>query len=971
MNRLSYAKSNRAALFFAMALLPTGLVYSQSIKKDTTMKEKTIDEVVVIGYGKQKKADLTSAISTLSPKDVLKAPGGVTDALQGTVAGVNVSGGKVRIRGTASITGSTDPLWVVDGIIGGSIPNEDEIESIQILKDAASAAIYGVRGSNGVILVTTKKGRRGEMKINFNTYLGVGQAAKKIKMLNAHDYGVYVNELYYNSSDADAIANGTWNQIVPTHDAVPSNPLSNTDWWDQYFGTTIYKKYNLSMGGQTDLGNYRFGISHDDNDNTLDTYKWKSENLFANFQGTKGRFTYGGRIQAGISNVDQKSGASLMNLLMLPSNLPVYNSDGSLFLTGINELDGNDLSNQVWFLKNQREKNRSINVLASVFAEFEIFKWLKYKLTYTRTAYRNNDAEIIPQYNLGASRQNYNYQEVSKGGNDRQITESLFSYDKSFGDHSFSGVFGTITETYNSWSTTTNGQSNEESDFAVMTLYPDNQTVRGDKSENAYFSYLARLMYNYKSKYLFTANFRADESSKFAKGKRWGYFPSFSLGWNVTKEPWMEKSADWLNSLKIRATLGWIGSAGAAGNYDYQSVVTTNNLYYTFGTGQTSPNASDSNAGAPLPETLANKDLTWETTRDAGIGADIDLFKNKLSISLDYYNRKVTDMLVNVQLPGSSGTVNSVYMNIGSMVNKGFEFAATYRQNFNDFKMTISPNFSTYSNKVLSLGSLSALAGGSISTGANVTRTVAGRSVAEFWGYKTDGLFKSDAEAASSGQENAKAGDLKYVDLNGDGKITDDDKTYLGSSIPDFSLGLNLTFEYKNWDFSALFQGDFGNKIYNNWKSDLMGGYAAKNQLSDMNNRYRAEAVTFTTYGGEVITLPANTNTNIPRAVLNDPNNNHINASDYFIEDGTYVRLNRVTLGYTFDKETSKQLHIDNLRMYIGAKNPLTFSNYSMFDPQVPNNGSTLNRGVDGNVYYSTDTYWSQREFFWGLQLTF
>lgn len=969
MNIFNLNNKNKAAIFFVMTLFPSSLVFSQ--KAEDSIKDKKIDEVIVIGYGRQKKADLTSAISTLSPTEVLKAPGGVTQALQGTVAGVNVSGGKIRIRGTASITGNTDPLWVVDGIIGGAIPNDDEIESIQVLKDAASAAIYGVRGSNGVILVTTKKGKKGEMKIDFNTYYGVGQAAKKIDMMDAYDYGVYVNELYYNSSDAASIANGNWNKIVPKNNANPSKPLANTDWWNQFYGTMAYKKYNLSVGGQTDNGYYRFGISHEDNDNNLDTYKWKGQNIFGNFQGTKGRFTFGGRIQAGINNVDQKTGASLMNLLMLPSNLPVYQPDGSLYITGINEMDGNDLSNQVWFLKNQRRKNRSINVLASFFTEVELLSWLKYKLTYTRTAYRNNDAELIPRHNLGATRQDFNYQEELKGGNNRQIVESLFSYDKKLGRHSFSGVFGSISETFDAYSTAVTGQSDEQQDFAVATFFPKNQTIRSDKSENAYFSYLARLMYGYDGKYLFTANFRADESSKFAKGKRWGYFPSFSLGWNVTKESWMENSNTWLNNLKIRATLGWIGSAGAVGNYDYQSVVTSNNLFYTFGTGQSSPNAADSNIPAPLPENIANKDLTWETTRDAGIGADIDLFNNKLSLTVDYYNRKVTDMLVSVQLPGSSGTVNPVYLNVGSMVNKGLEIGATYRQNFNDFKLTISPNISTYNNKVLNLGNVAALAGGNLNTGANVTRTVAGMPVAQYWGFKTGGLFKTDAEAAQSGQAGAKAGDLRYIDLNGDGKITDDDKTYLGSSIPDFSAGLNLSLEYKGWDLSVLLQGDFGYQVYNNWKSQLLGGYSAKNQMVAMKDRFRAQDITMVTSGGETIYLPANTNTNIPRAILNDPNNNHLNASDYFIENGTYVRINRITLGYTFPKDVSRKIKAENLRFYMGAKNPFTFTNYSMFDPQVPNNGSTLNRGVDGTVYYSSDTYWSQKEFFWGLQLSF
>lgn len=307
-----------------------------------------LDNVIVVGYGTQKKEDLTSAIATLSPKEVLKSPGGITDALQGSTAGVNVSGGKIRIRGTASITGSTDPLWVVDGIIdaSGNIPNDDEIESIQVLKDAASCAIYGVRGANGVILVTTKKGKEGKPKISFNAYAGFGSPTKKVDMLNAYDYGVYVNELYYNSSDAASIANGTWNQIVPTGVATPSSPLSDTDWWNEYFCNTNYQKYDVSISGGSKYANYRIGATHSDNDDQMHKNDVKVDNIYANVEGTVGRITYGGRIFANYSRTNGYTGASLMNMLITSPNLPVYNEDGSFFLTGNNSRDGNDITNQ-------------------------------------------------------------------------------------------------------------------------------------------------------------------------------------------------------------------------------------------------------------------------------------------------------------------------------------------------------------------------------------------------------------------------------------------------------------------------------------------------------------------------------------------------------------------------------------------------------------------------------------------------
>lgn len=952
---------------------------------NVTMSEDSqmLDNVVVVGYGTQKKEDLTSAIATLSPQEVLKSPGGITDALQGSTAGVNVSGGKIRIRGTSSITGSTDPLWVVDGMIdaSGNIPNDDEIESIQVLKDAASCAIYGVRGANGVILVTTKKGSEGKPQISFNAYAGFGSPSKKVDMLGAYDYGVYVNELYYNSSDAASIANGTWNNVVPTGVSTPSNPLGATDWWDQYFCNTNYQKYDISLSGGSKYGNYRIGATHTDNDDQMHTEDVKVDNIHANIEGTVGRFTYGGRVFANYSRTNGYTGASLMNTLLTSPNLPVYNEDGSLFLTGNNGRDGNDMVNQVWFLQNQRIRNRSVSALGSIFGEIKIFDWLKYRLTYTYSFARNNDATIVPEHDLGTANgmQNYNSQTSTRGGSGHEVIENLITFDKTFnGAHSLSGVVGIVSEKFDGWSTAVSGQSNEYNDFGQESRYPNNQTVTSSLYNEAYFSYLARVMYSYNSKYMITANFRADESSKFADGNRWGYFPSFSVGWRISEEPWVKNiTSGWLDNLKLRATLGWIGSANAVGRYDYQSVVETDNRYYTFGPNQINPEGTASNAPAPLIENFANPDLSWETTRDAGIGFDMDLFHNKLSIVFDYYNRKTTDMLLAVQLPRSTGNINSVYMNVGSMKNWGIELSATYRDQIGDFKFAISPNFSLYRNEVTSLGSNASLSGGATNT-ANVTMTVVGQPVAQFWGYKTDGLFRTDEEAANyvnkkgeRMQPSAQAGDLKYVDINGDGEISDDDKTFIGSSLPNCSFGLNLSAEYKGFDFSMLWQGDFGNEIYNNWKNELMGGYAAKNQMADMNNRFRAQEVTFTTAGGETITLPANTNTSVPRAVLNDPNGNHTLASDYFIEKGSYFRCNRITLGYTFDKNLLSKIHVGSLRLYMGVKNPFTITGYSMFDPQVPNNGSTLNRGVDGAYYYSGDTYWATREFFAGVQLTF
>ncbi|GHV70423.1 SusC/RagA family TonB-linked outer membrane protein [Bacteroidia bacterium] len=950
---------------------------------------KDIEEVIVVGYGTQRKADLTSAISTLNPTEVLKAPGGIENALQGNVAGVNVSGGKIRIRGTSSITGTTDPLWIIDGIIGSSsdVPNEDQIASIQILKDAASAAIYGVRGANGVIVVTTKRGQEGAPRINFNTYVGTGTQQKKLTVLNAYDYAVYANELYYNAATPEARANGNWADLVPARNAKPGQQEYNTDWWDEFFFDNVYQKYDLSISGASKVFNYNLGTTYTSDQRQGVARGNETQNIFATVEGTKGRLTYGGRIRLNYNRSKGTATGSLQNILQSAPNIPVrdpaYKDINNGYYNAMGDHDdGIDIPNQAFFINEDRNRSKAWSGQTNVFTQIKILDWLNFKLNYNYSFFSNFNENFRPRFTLdsggGGGVQNYNLLETGSNRNWRQQVEGLLNYNKQFGQHSLSGVVGLVSEVFGSNSSTFSGRSQEQTDFGVAQVFQDNVTGSGTRSDEAYYSVLARLMYNYAGKYMFTGNFRADESSKFAPGNRWGYFPSFSIGWRIKEEAWMKDSSPWLNDLKLRATLGWIGSSMGVGNYSYQNVVSVSGYTYSFG--PQTLNMGDTSVPAPRPSSIANKELSWEKTRDTGAGFDLATFNNRLSITFDYYNRKVSDMLLNVRLPYSVGVATSVTQNVGSMTNQGLELSATWRDKKGDFTYAISPNFSLYRNKVNDMGPLDVLTGGNLrnSGSTNVTRTVVGKPVAQYWGLKTDGLFQTDAEAAayvnSKGerlQPSAKAGDLKYVNLNGDDVINDDDRTYIGSSIPDLSVGLNIALGYKGFDFSMLLQGDLGIGVYNNFKQTLLAGKALHNQLDDIKNAFRAEDVTFTTRGGETINLPKNTNTTIPRIVYGDPNDNSMRISDYFVEDASYIRCNNITLGYTFPKQLIQKVMVEHLRLYIGAKNPFTITKYSMFDPQVPNGGSTLDRGVDGRFYDFTGTFWSQREYFAGLQLTF
>ena len=326
-----------------------------------------------------------------------------------------------------------------------------------------------------------KKGAEGKPKISFNAYAGFGTPSKKVDMMNAYDYGVFVNELYYNSSDAAKIANGTWNTTVPSGVSTPSKPMANTDWWDEYFCNTNYQKYDVSISGGGQYANYRIGATHTDNDDQMHKNDAKVDNIYANVEGTVGRFTYGGRVFANYSRTNGYNGASLMNTLITPPNLPVYNEDGTFFLTGNSGRDGNDIHNQIWYLHNQEFRNRSVSAMGSIFGELKIFDWLKYRLTYTYSYARNNDASIVPEYDLGTTngRQAYNSQTLTYGGSGHEVIENLLTFDKTFNDvHSLSGVLGMVSEKFDGgWSTGVSGRSNEYSGFGIATRYPDNQIV--------------------------------------------------------------------------------------------------------------------------------------------------------------------------------------------------------------------------------------------------------------------------------------------------------------------------------------------------------------------------------------------------------------------------------------------------------------------------------------------------------------
>ena len=928
-----------------------------------TLTEDTqlLGNVVVVGYGTQKKEDLTSAIATLSPKEVLKSPGGITDALQGSTAGVNVSGEKIRIRGTGSITGSTDPLWVVDGLIdaSGNIPNDDEIESIQVLKDAASCAIYGVRGANGVIVVTTKKGAEGKPKISFNAYAGFGTPSKKVDMMNAYDYGVYVNELYYNSSDAAKIANGTWNTTVPSGVSTPSKTMANTDWWDEYFCNTNYQKYDVSISGGGQYANYRIGATHTDNDDQMHKNDAKVDNIYANVEGTVGRFTYGGRVFANYSRTNGYNGASLMNTLITPPNLPVYNEDGTFFLTGNSGRDGNDIHNQIWYLHNQEFRNRSVSAMGSIFGELKIFDWLKYRLTYTYSYARNNDASIVPEYDLGTTngRQAYNSQTLTYGGSGHEVIENLLTFDKTFNDvHSLSGVLGMVSEKFDGWSTGVLGRSNEYSGFGIATRYPDNQIVTGSQYNEAYFSYLARVMYSYNSKYMITANFRADESSKFIDGNRWGYFPSFSVGWRISEEPWMKKAtSNWLDNLKLRLSYGVTGNNNVD---DYVTIATASGPSYVV--------LGGSEIQGYYPNGLVNTGLIWEKVKEFDLGLDFSVLSNRINLTADFYHRLSDGQIMDRIVPVETGETKATF-NVGSVRNTGIELGMQFGIiRSKDFIWDLSVNYSRNWNKILELsnGKVDEIASNRfIGEPLNVLRDYIHTDVITDKGvtmHTKDGDIHytlQELYAKYGSKYKWYEGQIAVNDWNNDGKITDEDKQIYGCTDPKWVGSLSSNMYYKGFDFSVMIYTKQGQWARSYFHDKYMKWSDRGNQHMAMDFYIPKGAPVIDHTIGDIVYATETHYGEYPY-----PNNSDTSAGGYFSDKGSakgegfqyqktsFVKVKNICLGYTFPKKWITKAGLQHLRLYINVLNPFCFTDYDGFDPEWAN--AKLTDGGPASVTY-------------------
>lgn len=919
-------------------------------------KAKELGDVVVIGYGTQKKADLSSAISVLSPKELTKAPGGLSTGLQSEVSGVQVTNGRIHIRGVGSIN-NTDPLYVVDGMIGGAVPDENNIASLQVLKDAASCAIYGARGANGVIVITTKRGQAGDVKVDYNGYFGWKTFTNEIELLSGKDLAELINEEMYNA-----------NPSRKDYMEGLSDPESLGDGYNMFNAikrTGSYQKHNISISGGSENANFRVtGVFSNDKPMFI---KQKYENYSVNFVSDfkKGIFTFGetATISRGLHDWNE---SGTMFALKWSTCCPILDPTSSTGYAGAGL--GTDLENTRATADYTWDESETNSMTGNAWVTAEPIKGLKYKFNFGADLYRYNTRQYLSDYNVGQYQiHTPDTYSMSNTRSNRFLYEHTLSYQKTLGKHNFDVMVGLTSEEKKGFGLSASARAMPSSEVLILSATQDASTkdIGSSESHSAMYSYLARLLYNYDGKYMVTANFRRDGSSNFSKKNRYGNFPSFSGAWRISQEKFM-KGISWIDDLKLRASWGKLGNSNI-NPYQYQSTVSFSNVWYYL-------NDTKVNGAAILNP--ANPDVKWESQTSTDLGFDLTTLNNTLTITADYYYKKTNDMLVQVPIAYSAGyTGNFPTLNSGSIENKGFEFLVNYHNHIGShFDYSISANLSTVKNKVLDLG-----ANNEIYSASGITCTKVGGAIGQFWGYKTNGLYKTQAEldADKTFAPNAALGDVRFVDVHKDGVLDSKDMTFIGNPIPDFSYGFNIEAQYRTnfgtFDFSMLWNGSQGNDIYNNTRNTGEGMYHNYSCFSSTLNRYRAEDLTFTNpISGKVTFYPKNTDTDMPRAVYGDPNQN-MRQSDRYVEDGSYLRLKTILFGYTVPKAWAKKIYAESLRFYVGGKNLITFTNYTGFDPEVGDqnsSGTNLTRGVDGLTSWDP-TFPNSKEFYLGVQVTF
>lgn len=914
------------------------------LKEDT----KTLDEVVVIGYGVQKKADLTGSVANINTEKLnTQSNANIGQALQGKIAGVDIvsqggapgSGTRIMVRGIGTLNNAS-PLYIVDGMYMNSIDhiNPNDIASIDVLKDASSAAIYGSRAANGVIIVTTKEGSNTEGKpiIDLSVNLGISTASKFLDILDAKGW-----------AEVTTIAR----QAIGKPALDMATDLANkpdNDWQDIMFRPALMQNYNLSVKGGGKYSTYYTGLGYFNQDGIVKGTNYQRYNIQSKNDYKRGIFSAGTNLIISFSHDkplhQELRGGMIGTILQSVPTLEKYDDTreggyGGTYGDVVNIphplaiIDDNIMDRY----------NENVKIFANLYAQIELFKGLKYKLNLTPDFSFERYKNYLNKYDFGLATNSITQLTERQRRRRNILVENLLTFDRTFGEHKISALAGYTYQDSRFRHIQAYGeglpQGLEEIDAATT-----NRSNEGNSWRSVLTSILGRVFYSYQNKYLFTATIRRDGSSKFGKNNRYGYFPSFSLGWNVAEEKFME-NVHWLDQLKLRGGYGVLGNQ-EIDNYQYSSTITTGINY---------PDGNGGLLQGAFPKNFANPDIKWEETAMTNVGIDFMAFNNRLSLTADYYVKNTKDILLTVPIPISSGGANDPIRNAGKIRNNGFEFNLGWMDQPNpDIWYGINLIGSFNKNKVIAMGSESgSIKGGSTNQNITTSETKAGYPIGGYWLISTAGYFNSQEEVdayAKDGkkiQPAAEPGDIKFVDANNDGVINDDDRVFQGSPFPDFTFALNGNMRYKNFDLSIGLQGVLGNKIYN----------ATRQTLEDVTkgSNFLASCLDYWT--------PENKNASHPRLTWDDPNRNTRAESDRYLENGSYLRLRSVQLGYTFPQTWFKGA-IQHARVYINAENLFTITSYSGYSPDV--NADNANyRGFD-NFIYPTN-----RTFMLGLNVTF
>ena len=878
-----------------------------------------LDEVVVIGYGTMKKSDLTGAVSYIGNMDIKDSPvSNLGQAIQGKISGVQiVDAGKpgdnvsIKIRGLGSIN-NCDPLVVIDGVptdLGLSSLNMADVERLDVLKDASATAIYGSRGANGVVMITTKRGTEGKGKLAVSANYSFQNATNVPSLLNAAQYAELSNDMMVNSGRNP---NPEW--------ANPSELGAGTDWMDELLRTGVMQNYTVSYSGGNEKSHYYVSGGFLDQSGIVKSVNYR-------------RFTFQSNSDAQVlkwlkfsNNITfsadtKKSGSyNIGDALKALPIYPVKNEDGSWSGPDGNSEWYGSTRNPIGPTELNKSQTDGYNFLANLTAELTFTKWLKFKSTFGYDAKFWFIDNFTPKYNWKPTPTEETSRYKSDNKSFTYLWDNYFLFDHTFAEKHRVGLMAGMSAQWN-----TNDYLNAQKNVFMfdnvheMDNGEEMYAIGGNETEWALLSYMARVNYSYEDRYLLTATIRRDGSSRFGKKHRWGTFPSVSVAWRASQEKWFPKN-DYINDLKVRAGYGVTGSQASVGNYSY--LASYNTSVYPFG-------ISSGNQTALVSSTLANPYIHWEEVAQTNIGFDASLFNSRVMFSFDAYLKETRDMLVKASIPITSGfeDTTTTYTNAGKVRNQGIEMSLHTINLTGELGWETNLTATYNKNKIKDLNSDVPYYINQINN-SYVTMLAKDYPINVFYGYGTDGIFQNPSEVNTHAvQPGAEPGDIRFRDLNNDGVINDSDRTVIGNPNPSWLFSMNNSLSYKGFELSVFLQGIAGNKIYNANNIDNTGMAAAYNQTTDVLKRWQGEG----------------TSNSMPRAVFGDPNQN-TRVSDRFVENGSYLRLKNITLSYTFPKQWLQKAQIENARLSLSCENVATITGYSGFDPEVGINGIDQNR---------------------------